>query len=358
MPEPTARVARAPRALPRGGRGRSRCRSRPRARPFRWTSRAQGSEAARRRRELRAPAAGVHPLCREVASEDEESRADLGGDPLPGREDAEPEPGPVRKPEVADRVHRQPAHDLADLDGLPGHDHEHAEDQEAGQLEHPPVRKLALELNRQHADGRHADRSESRAFDHVRHAGVEDERLEEEHRLEALAVDAREAEQGEAGELGGRDGEPGAAQDALLLPVQARQVVAPVHAVEEPVQDEEQHRDGDQGDDRLELLAVADERGRDRLRDHEGDDGGEERGRGAEEERPAKAPLRPDQPGGQSGEDQHGLEPLAEDDDRRVRDDGEASSPARRRPQPPSRRAPRRAPRATRRPPRPGPCGG
>ncbi len=34
--------------------------------------------------------------------------------------------------------------------------------------------------------------------------------------------------------------------------------------------------------------------------------------------------FAPDEPGGQRGEDQHRLEPLTEDDDRRVRDDGEA----------------------------------
>ena len=82
-----------------------------------------------------------------------------------------------------------------------------------------------------------------------RQSGLEHERLEEEHGLEALPVDAGEAE--------GRPGRESAAAavttaHTLLPPVEAGEMLGPVHAVVEPVEHEQQDTDRDQRDDRLE----------------------------------------------------------------------------------------------------------
>ena len=74
-------------------------------------------------------------------------------------------------------------------------------------------------------------------------------------------------------------------------------------------------------DDRLEPLAVALQRVQQRRRQHERDDADAEPGERAEQHRPALAAVGAEQAGRDRGEDQHRLEALAEDDDRRVGDD-------------------------------------
>ena len=94
------------------------------------------------------------------------------------------------------------------------------------------------------------------ALEHGHGSYLERHRLEEEHHLEPLAVHAREAEQDEPDDLRGGEGEPCSREDSTLLLVQALEVLLPVHAVVEPVQDQEEDADGDERDDRLQLLAV------------------------------------------------------------------------------------------------------
>ena len=219
-------------------------------------------------------------------------------------------------------MHGQPAHDLADLHGLAGHDDQHAEDHDARQLEHALVRQLALQRDRQHANGGDAKRPEESPLGHACRPGLQRERLEEQGRLEALAVDGAEAEHRQPDDLGRGDGQPGSLQDLLLAPVQPGHVVAPVDPVEEPVEDEQHHRDGNERDDRLELLAVADERRQHRLGDDEARDGRGQGGRRADQKRPSQAAPGADEPGRERGEDQDGLEALPEDDDGGVRHDG------------------------------------
>ena len=125
---------------------------------------------------------------------------------------------------------------------------------------------------------------------HGRDVGREHERLHEEDGLEALAVDAREAERRERGELG--EGDAAGRQHGLLLAVQPGQVPRPVGLVEEPVEDHEQHADRYQPDDRRELLAVAREAREDRLRDHPGGGARDERRADAEPHRAPQAALR------------------------------------------------------------------
>ena len=88
--------------------------------------------------------------------------------------------------------------------------------------------------------------------------------------------------------------------------------------MEEPVHDQQQHRDGDQPDHRLELLPVPLERLQQRLGQHERDRGRDQSEHGAEQHRAAQAPAHADERGGDRGEDQDRLEALAEDDDRGV----------------------------------------
>jgi hypothetical protein len=61
-------------------------------------------------------------------------------------------------------VHGEAADDLADLHRLADHNHEYAEDEKAGQLEHAPMRELALEGDGEHADRGDSGRAERRAL--------------------------------------------------------------------------------------------------------------------------------------------------------------------------------------------------
>ncbi len=81
---------------------------------------------------------------------------------------------------------------------------------------------------------------------HRPRACLERERLEEERRFEALAVDAREPECNEADDLRRGEREAGAGEDRLLAPVEILQVLLPVDPVVEPVQDQEENRDRDE----------------------------------------------------------------------------------------------------------------
>jgi hypothetical protein len=100
-------------------------------------------------------------------------------------------------------------------------------------------------------------------------------------------------------------------------------MVVPVDLVEEPVEDDEEHRDRDEGDDGLELLAVACQRVEHGLRhderEHRGDHG---TGR-TEKEWSAQTPLHAGHARDEGGQDEHRLEPLAKDDDGGVGDDCE-----------------------------------
>ena len=106
--------------------------------------------------------------------------------------------------------------------------------------------------------------------------------------------------------------------------MQALQVLLPVDAVVEPVEDQEQDGDRDERDDGLEPLSPAGERAEHRLRDDPRDDARGERDADADQQRPSETSLRADHARHQRGEDQHRLETLAEDDDRAVRDDRDA----------------------------------
>ena len=156
----------------------------------------------------------------------------------------------------------------------------------------------------------------------VHGARLERHRLEEEHRLEALPVDAREAERDEPDRLRREDADRRAREDALLALVQVGEVLLPVDPVVEPVEDQEQDGDRDERDHRLELLPPPRERAEHGLRDDPRDDARGERADDAEHERAAEPALRADHARHQRGEDEHGLEALAEDDDRAVRDHG------------------------------------
>ena len=87
------------------------------------------------------------------------------------------------------------------------------------------------------------------ALEHGERSRLERHRLQEEHGLEALAVDAREAEEHEADHLRRGEREARSCEDAPLPLVEALEVLLPVHLVEEPVEDQEQDADRDERDD-------------------------------------------------------------------------------------------------------------
>jgi hypothetical protein len=102
--------------------------------------------------------------------------------------------------------------------------------------------------------------------------------------------------------------------------VELRDVPGPVDTVEEPVEDEEQHTDRHEPDDRLELLAVAGQLGEHRLGEDERDRARQQGDQRADQHRPAPTAGGAAQAGHHRGQDQHRLEPLAEDDHRGIRD--------------------------------------
>ena len=135
-------------------------------------------------------------------------------------------------------------------------------------------------------------------------------------------VHAREAEEDEAHDSR-RRARGRSREHAPLLVVEGLQVLLPVDAVVEPVEDQQEHADRDERDDRLQLLAVARERRQNRLRDYPGHGARDERERDAGEHRPPEVPLAADEARHQGREDEHGFEALTEHDDRRVRGDGD-----------------------------------
>ena len=167
--------------------------------------------------------------------------------------------------------------------------------------------------------GREPDRGAQQARGGAR---ADLEVLDEEHGLEAFAVDAGEAEDAEPERLAGEEADP---LEPLALPVEARDPLAPVDAVEEPVGDHEQDRDREQAGDRLEPQPAGAELGDEQLREPPRDRSGGDAGQPAEQHRAPQAAPGADERGGDGGEDEHRLEPLAEDDDRRVGDDRAAA---------------------------------
>jgi hypothetical protein len=108
------------------------------------------------------------------------------------------------------------------------------------------VRQPPLQRKDHHPDDDRRDESDRHALQDGERALLDRERLDEQRRLEALAIDAREAEEHEADDLRGRERHAGAGQDRLLLAVQALQVLLPVDPVVEPVEDQQQDPDRDQ----------------------------------------------------------------------------------------------------------------
>ena len=152
-----------------------------------------------------------------------------------------------------------------------------------------PVRQLALEDDRQARRRRGRREPERDPRQHARRARFEHECLEEEHRLEPLAVDAREPERGEPDRPARSRAERLRRRGSASCSVEAGEVLVPVDPVVEPVEDQQQDADRDQRDDRLEPLAVARERAEHRLRDDPGGGARDERDADADEQRPAEA---------------------------------------------------------------------
>ena len=136
-----------------------------------------------------ARALDLHLLREEVGADHEGRGRDLRADRLDRRVDAEPQPGPVRQLDV-DRRDRHPARALHRAHGLADHHDEHEADEDAGDDQHLLVGQLALEVERDRADGERHRQAEAGALEHGRGAGAQLQRLQEEHGLEALAVDA------------------------------------------------------------------------------------------------------------------------------------------------------------------------
>ena len=107
-----------------------------------------------------------------------------------------------------------------------------------------------MQPEREHADRRRAREADRDALEHGRGPGLQLQALQEQHDLEALAVDAREAERDEPG-----DDRAAALEHLAALAVVAADPLRPVDVVDEPVHDHEQDRDRDEAGDRLQPRA-------------------------------------------------------------------------------------------------------
>ena len=172
-------------------------------------------------------------------------------------------------------------------------------------------------------EGEHSDdccerETHGHSLEHRAGAVLEPHVLQEQHDLEALAVDRGEAEQHQAGgHTCARAGE-----QLATPPVVVRDPTGPVHAMEEPVHDYEQHAHGDEAGDRLNVEARAAE-----LADHPG--GGEPRGHRyrdpdarARGHRTAADLVGPAEAGDDRGKHQDRLEALAQHQQAAVEDHG------------------------------------
>ena len=116
-------------------------------------------------------AAYAYLLGQEVGADHEDRGGDLGADRLDRRVDAEPQAGPVRQRDV-DRRDRDPAGALHRARGLADHHDEHEADEDAGDDQHLLVGQLALEVERDAADGERHRQAEAGALEHRRRAGA------------------------------------------------------------------------------------------------------------------------------------------------------------------------------------------
>ena len=165
---------------------------------------------------------------------------------------------------------RQPAHRLEQArrrtqEAHHDRHHEHARDDE-----HPAVRQLHAEFERQRAD--QEDRSQAARHTHGNGGAVafEEERLQEQRRLEALTVHRQEADAQERHEFPAL---PVHALRGLAQAADLRVPADPVEFVEHPVGDDQEDDHRQDGNTRLQLLAVMAERLDERLREPESDQG-------------------------------------------------------------------------------------
>jgi hypothetical protein len=254
-------------------------------------------------------------LGKHVGPDDEGAGEQLRPDRLPVGVDLEPAAHPLGDAEGR-LVLGDPAEVGEGEGGAADHHHQHDRDQHAGQDEHPAVGKLAVQPEGDHADDRGAGEPDRDALEHGRAAVLELEVLEEENGLEALAVDGGEAERDEADEGGG-------ARTREQLPASAVMTadpVGPVDAVDEPVEHHEEHDDRDEAGDRLELRTEGRGCIEDRLHHEPGDDRRREGESRARRHGAPLRPVRPEEAGGDRGEDQDRLESLPEDDHAGVED--------------------------------------
>ena len=143
--------------------------------------------------------------------------------------------------------------------------------------------------------------------------------LQEEHDLEALAVDGGEAEQREA-----EQEPPSCARRPLELapaPVVGRYPARPVDLVEEPVHDDEQNRHRQQPRRGLDVESRPAERSDHPDREEPRRDRRRERNRRTARDRAAQPTVGADEARGEGGEHEHRLQPFTEDEQGAVDDD-------------------------------------
>ena len=174
---------------------------------------------------------------------------------------------------------------------------------------------------REHPDDGREREPDGDPLRHDAGARLEPHVLEEQDDLEPLAVDDREPEEREPPRRP-RALAPGLGEEPLAALVVHRDPPGPVDLVKEPVHDHQQHDDGQQARRRLDVegrrVHGVDEGDDDEPRRH----ARHERAGGPPRDRPAVDPVRAHHARRHRREHEDRLQPLPEDDEPRVHDDG------------------------------------
>ena len=174
-----------------------------------------------------------------------------------------------------------------------------------------------MQAEGEHADGGGEQQAEDDALEHDARAEALAQALQEDHDLEALAVDGGEAEQAEAEQRGAREravAAIGRAEQPAPALVVVGDPAGPVELVEEPVHHEQQHDDRGDAGGRLHRQAVAAEHADDPDRQEPGRDRGQQREPPADGDGLAVGAVGAEEARGDRRQHEDRLQALAEDE--------------------------------------------
>jgi len=263
-----------------------------------------------------------------VGAEDEGGGDELGGERFSGGEKGKPGARPSGKDaeQEGDRGFWEPAGELHFLSLFSDHDEKNEGEHDAGDDEHLPVRKPAVQDEGNDSNEGSEYRSCESSEKDGQAAEAETVALQKQDHLKALAVKTSEAEKSEAPEDAAFASEPAALVEKVLFPaIVERNPAGPVSAVKKPIHHEQKDQDREKAGGRLQseggnagfqVVENAD-------RDSPGDERGDKPECDTQGDRTPKVFLGGAAKAGHDrGEDKNTFEALAEDEDGDIEDGG------------------------------------